>query len=177
MKILESVHLELRELCLEDAEFILGLLNEPSFLRYVGDKGVRTVDDARAYLEEGPLDSYRRHGFGLYLVTEKHSGEPAGICGLIRRDTLEDVDVGFALRPRFWRRGYASEAAAAVMEYGRTRLGLRRIVAVTQADNLGSIKTLEKLGLRFEKMVRLSEDDVELCLYATCEGWGKGQRG
>jgi RimJ/RimL family protein N-acetyltransferase len=172
MTVVESERLALRRLRLEDAGFVLELLNQPSFLRFIGDKGVRNLDGARDYLRSGPLDSYERHGFGLYLVTEKDGGAAIGICGLLRREALDDVDVGFALLPRFWRRGYASEAAAAVLDYGRTTLGLERIVAVTQPDNLGSIKTLEKLGMRFERMVRLSEDDVELQLFATADGGG-----
>lgn len=170
VKILETQRLVLRWLGLEDAEFILGLLNEPSFLRFVGDKKVRTVDAAREYLATGPLDSYQRHGFGLYLVVEKSSCAAAGICGLIRRQSLDDVDVGFALLPEFWRRGYASEAAAAVIELGRTTFGLHRIVAVTQADNVGSIRTLQKLGMRFERTVRLSANGGELQLFATVDG-------
>jgi RimJ/RimL family protein N-acetyltransferase len=166
----ETDRLTLRHLRLDDAELILELLNQPSFLRFVGDKGVRTLDDARRYLESGPIDSYRRNGFGLYLVAEKSSGAAVGMCGLIRRETLDDVDVGFALLPRFWRQGYAFEAAAAVLDHGLRKLRLRRIVAVTQPDNLGSIRTLEKLGMRFERMVRLAEDDVELQLFATAAG-------
>jgi len=167
MQVVETQRLELRRLRLEDAPFILRLLNEPAFLRYVGDKKVRNLDDARDYLATGPIDSYERNGFGLYLVVEKVSGAAIGICGLIRRQALEDVDVGFALLPRFRRRGYASEAAAAVIDHAKTTLGLSRIVAVTQADNAGSIRTLEKLGMRFERRVRLTEDDVELELFAT----------
>src|ERR1700694_4605728 len=129
--VLETVRLTLRRLSLDDAGFILALLREPSFLRYIGDKGVRTRDDACRYIADGPMASYDRFGFGLYLVQRKAGGEPIGICGLLKRGWLEDVDLGFALQPRFWGEGYAFEAASAVLAHARERLGLRRIVAVT----------------------------------------------
>lgn len=163
--VLETERLVLRRLCLDDAAFIVQLLNEPSFLHYIGDKGVRTLDDARTYLLQGPIASYERHGFGLYRVEIKTSGVPIGICGLLKRDTLDDVDVGFAFLPAFWLRGYAFESASAMLAYGKHTLGLRRIVAITQTDNVGSIKTLEKLGLTFERMVRFAEDEDEIRLY------------
>src|ERR1700752_686959 len=102
MRILETDRLILRKLSVEDAEFILELLNEPSYLRFIGDKGVRTLDDARDYILEGPVDSYERHGFGLYLAELKESGVPIGICGLLRRESLENVDIGYAFLPAFW---------------------------------------------------------------------------
>ena len=165
MTVLETERLRLRRLTLDDAAFILGLLNKPSFLQYIGDKGVRTLDDARAYLREGPMDSYERHGFGLYLVEMKESGVPMGICGLLKRDTLDDVDVGFAFVPQFWLQGYAFESTAAVIAYGKNTLGLRRIVAITQPDNVGSIKTLEKVGFAFERMIQFAEKEPEIRLY------------
>jgi RimJ/RimL family protein N-acetyltransferase len=164
--VLETDRLILRRLCAEDAEFILGLLNEPSFLRFIGDKGVRTLDDARGYIAKGPVASYDRYGFGLYLAELKDSAEPIGICGLLKRDSLEDVDIGFAFRPQYWGNGYALESASAVLAYGRGRLGLKRIVAVASPDNAGSIRLLEKLGLRVSGMVRLSEDGPEVTLLA-----------
>ena len=167
MTILETERLRLRRLSLDDAAFILELLNEPSFLHFIGDKGVRTLDDARDYILTGPMASYERHGFGLYLVELKERGVPMGTCGLLKRDALDDPDVGFAFRPAFWLQGYAFESASAVIAYGRRALGLNRIVAVTQSDNVGSIKTLEKIGLTFEKMIRLSEDGPEIQLFAS----------
>ena len=165
MTVLETERLVLRRLCLDDAAFILKLLNEPSFLHFIGDKGVRSLDDARAYLRQGPIASYEHHGFGLYRVEIKTSGVPIGICGLLKRDTLDDVDVGFAFLPAFWLQGYAFESASAVLAYGKHTLGLRRIIAVTQPDNAGSIKTLEKAGLTFERMIRFAEEDDEIRLY------------
>lgn len=165
MKVLETDRLNLRRLSTEDAEFILELLNDPAFLRFIGDKGVRTLEDARNYILNGPMEMYARLGFGLYLTELKGSGIPIGICGLIKRDTLDDVDIGFAFLPQFWSKGYAYEAAAAVMAYGTDVLGLRRIVAITSPDNVTSGRLLEKLGLQFERMIRLSKDAEEIRLF------------
>lgn len=164
--VLETARLVLRRLSPDDAAFILDLLNQPSFLQFIGDRNVRTLDDARNYILQGPAASYQQHGFGLYLTLLKDSGAPIGLCGLVKRDSLPDVDVGYALLPQFWGKGYATEAATAVFQYGRQTLGLLRIVAVVNPDNAGSIAVLKKLGLRFEKMVRLSADGPEIQLFA-----------
>jgi RimJ/RimL family protein N-acetyltransferase len=164
--VLETDRLVLRRLTLNDAPFIMELVNEPSFLRYIGDRGVRSLQDARRYLLTGPIASYERFGFGLYLIFLKATGDAVGMCGLLKRDTLPDVDVGFALLPGYWRQGYAAEAAAAVLDYGRTRLGLKRIVAITSPDNVASIALLEKLGLKFEALIRLGDDPREVRLLA-----------
>ncbi len=163
---IETERLILCELSPDDAEFILGLLNQPSFLRHIGDKGVRTLDQARDYILNGPVDSYRRHGFGLYLVEARDSQIPMGICGLLKREILDDVDVGFAFVPEFWSRGYGFESASAVMAHARDALGLERVVAVVSPGNRASIRLLEKLGLKFERMVRLSDDEPEIQLFA-----------
>ena len=166
MKILETERLILRQLSTDDAEFILRLLNEPSFIQNIGDRGVRTLDDAHSYILRVPVASYEKNGFGLNLVTVKETGASIGMCGLIKRDALEDVDIGYAFLPEYWSRGYAVEAAIAVKEYARTVIGLKRLVAITDPENQASIRVLEKIGLRFERMVRLSEDDIELKLLA-----------
>jgi RimJ/RimL family protein N-acetyltransferase len=166
MKILETNRLILRQLSTEDAAFILELVNEPSFIQNIGDRGVRTLEDARAYILRVAISSYEKNGFGLYLVELKDSGQSIGMCGLIKRDGLEDVDIGYAFLPRFWLKGYAVEAAAAVKDYARDMLGLKRLVAITDPANQGSIRVLEKIGLKYEKMVRLSADDIELKLFA-----------
>jgi RimJ/RimL family protein N-acetyltransferase len=168
MLILETDRLRLRTLAPDDdAEFMLGLLNEPSFIQNIGDRGVRNVEDARAYILNGPVASYEKHGFGLWLIELKESGAPAGVCGLLKRDALEDVDLGYALVPEHWSRGYASEAAAAVMSYAAEGLGLNRVVAITDAGNQGSIRLLEKLGFRYERMVGLPGDSSEVKLFAS----------
>lgn len=167
MTVLETDRLVLRKLSAEDAEFIVDLLNQPSFLRYIGDKGVRNTEDAVRYIETGPQASYARFGFGLYLVELKESGTSIGMCGLLKRDLLPDVDVGFAFLPGYWSQGYAFEAAGAVMTLGREGLGLKRIVAITSLDNAASIRLLEKIGLRFERLIKLGDDQEEVRLFGT----------
>ena len=165
--ILETNRLILREFTIDDAEFILRLLNEPSFLEFIGDKDVRTVDEAKIYLKNGPITSYQKNGFGLFLTALKDTATPIGMCGLIKRDSLLDVDVGYAFLPAYWGKGYASEAAEATVAYGKTKLDLRRIVGITAVNNQSSINVLEKVGLRFEKLITLPGDDEEIMLF----GW------
>lgn len=159
MKVLETDRLILRRLTEADDGFIFGLVNQPSWLEFIGDKGVRSLADARDYIRKGPVDMYERHGFGLYLTQLKHVGTPIGICGLIKRDSLPDADVGFAFLPEYWGRGYAYEAAAAVVAYGNQSLGLKRILAITSLHNESSIRLLEKIGLKFQQLLSLSETD------------------
>jgi len=164
--VIETARLILRRLTLDDAEFILGLLNEPSFLQYIGDKGVRNLDDARNYLLSGPIASYEKFGFGLYLVQLKDGQVPIGMCGLLKRETLPDVDIGFSFLPQFWSKGYAFESASAVMTHGKRSFGLERIVGLVKPGNQGSIRVLEKLGLKFEKMIRVLDGEMEDKLFA-----------
>ncbi len=171
MVVVQTARLNLREMHEDDAEFIIELLNDEAFLRYIGDKGVRTVEDARQYLRSGPISSYQRFGFGLYLVESRESGERLGMCGLLKRDTLEDVDIGFALLPQHRAKGFAVESGAAVMRHARAVLGLKRIVAITSQDNAGSASVLRKIGFKYERLIRLPHDDNELKLFA-CEGVG-----
>jgi RimJ/RimL family protein N-acetyltransferase len=166
MLVLETARLALRRLSSEDAPFMLELLNDPAFLQHIGDRGVRTLEDARRYIENGPMASYERFGFGLYCMELKGTQVPVGICGLLKRETLQDVDVGFALLPRYRAKGYAREAVEGVLAYGRESLGLKRIVAITSPGNAASISLLAKFGFRFEGMTRLSKDGEELKLFA-----------
>jgi RimJ/RimL family protein N-acetyltransferase len=168
MHVVKTERLLLRQLELSDAEFILELLNEPSFLEFIGDKGVRNQADARAYLLKGPMDSYARHGFGLY-ATCLHGGTPIGICGLVKRDGLADVDVGFAFLSRYSSKGYAVESASAVLVHARQVLRLQRIVAVTSPENAGSVAVLEKIGLKFERTIKLAEEGPELKLFGPAD--------
>jgi len=165
MKILETERLTLRELTKSDAHFIHELLNEPSFIQNIGDRGVRTLSDAEKYLETGPIASYERNGFGLWCVSLKESNESLGMCGLIKRDTLDDVDIGYAFLPRFWSKGYAVEAALACRDYARDAAKLNRLVAIVDPANQGSIRVLEKIGMQYEKMIKLSTDDIDLKLF------------
>ncbi|KAA3609615.1 MAG: N-acetyltransferase [Calditrichaeota bacterium] len=166
MKIIESERLILRQLMLDDAPFIIELLNDEAFLQNIGDKGVRSLEDARGYITDGPAKSYQEHGFGLYLTELKDGNIPIGICGLLKRDSLDDVDIGYAFLPEFCGQGYASESTSAVMDFARTKLGIDRVVAVVSEGNAASIRVLEKLGLRFEKMMRLT-DDADECMFFT----------
>ena len=166
MKVLETERLILRRLSADDAAPILRLLNEPSFLQFIGDRSVRTLDGAREYIASGPVASYERFGYGMYMTEVKSDGTPIGLCGLVNRDSLDDVDVGFAFFPEFWKQGYGYESAVAVMDHAKTTLGLTRLVAITAPDNRASVRLLEKLGLSFERMIRLPEDTAESRLFA-----------
>ena len=159
MIVLETERLILRQLTIGDAEFMLALLNEPSFLRYIGDKNVRDINSAQQYILNGPMASYQQNGFGLYLVEIKESHTPIGMCGLLKREELPDVDVGFAFLPDFWNKGFAFEAADAVMKYGQQAFKLKRVVAITNPDNYASIKLLQRLGFTFERLMNLANGD------------------
>ncbi len=158
---LTTERLVLREFVIGDAPFVVELLNQPSFIQFIGDKSVRTRADAEQYLKTGPLDSYRGHGFGLYLVQLRDSHEPIGMCGLLKRDALPQPDLGFAFLPEYWGKGYAFEAASAVVAQARDELGIPLILAITNPDNQSSIKLLERLGFHFEHLIRLP-DEVKL---------------
>ena len=166
MIIIETERLALRHATLDDAEFILRLLNEPSFLRFIGDRGVRTLDDARRYIADRFIASYERNNFGLWIVERRASPGAIGISGLVKRDTLPDPDIGFAFLPEFWSKGYAFESAAAVKEHALGTLGLPRLLAITNDDNAGSIRIVEKIGLAFVRMIALSPGDAEVRLFA-----------
>jgi RimJ/RimL family protein N-acetyltransferase len=158
-----------RRMTEDDAAFVVELVNDPSWIRYIGDNGVRTLEDAQRYIRDGPVAMYAERGFGLYLVELRASGEPIGICGLIKRDGLADVDLGFAFLPRYRGLGYAREASRAVLDYARSALGLLRIVAIVSQDNAPSCRLLESLGFRHEGRVRLKADAAELALYAAAD--------
>lgn len=166
VRVLETERLILRHLEAADAPFILELVNDPGWLRYIGDRGIRTEDAARDYITDGPRAMYAQLGFGLYAVESRASGATIGLCGLIKRDWLEDVDIGFAFLPAYRGLGYAHEAAAATLAHARAELGLTRIVAIVSPDNAGSVRLLERLGLRSERMVTPPGAGTPVCLYA-----------
>jgi len=170
MIVCETDRLRLRQLSSGDATFILELLNDPGFIQNIGDRGIRTPEAAREYILSGPVASYARFGFGLYLVETRESSTGIGICGLLRRDFHPDVEIGFALLPQFRGKGYAFEAASAVMKLGLQSLRLERIVAVTARDNDDSIKVLERLGLKFERMIQFPQHRDESRLFAFTNG-------
>jgi len=163
--VLETPRLWLRQLATADAPFILRLVNEPSWLANIGDRGVRTLADACRYIETGPVEMYGRLGFGLYCVGLRDAEAPIGICGLLKRDTLEDVDLGFAFLPEHWGRGYAREAAAAVVAHGWAALGLVRIVAIISPHNDASRRVLEAIGFVEERPLRLGTANDEVRLF------------
>ena len=166
MRILETERLALRWLEAADARFVLELVNDPDWLRYIGDRGIRSIEAARDYIVDGPREMYARLGFGLYLVELKGVDAALGICGLIKRDWLEDVDLGFAFLPRFRGHGYACEAASATLDYAESALGLTRIAAIVSRENRDSRRLLTRLGMQLERMVRPPLDAQEACLYA-----------
>jgi ribosomal-protein-alanine N-acetyltransferase len=170
MQIIVTERLILSLLQPEDAPFILELVNEPDWLKYIGDRGVRNMDDARGYIERGPKDMYTRLGYGLYRVELKSDGTPIGLCGLIKRDTLPEVDIGFAFLKRYRGQGYAREAAAATLAYASTTLGLKRVLAITSPDNGRSIQLLEKLGFSYQESLHLSGGKDEVRLFALAMG-------
>ena len=159
--------LVLRRFTESDAPFILALLNDPDWLRFIGDKKVRTLDDARLYLRNGPITMYARFGFGLLSVDLKDRGQAIGMCGLIRREGVADVDIGFAFLPAFRAQGYALEAASATLAYGHDSLGIRRIVGFTDPGNVSSVRLLEKIGMRLERTVTLPDSTEELLLFVS----------
>ena len=161
---LETPRLILRRLEFADAPFLVKLLNEPSFIQNIGDRGVRSIADAHRYLHEGPMAMYDRFGFGLWH-TATRDGVPAGLCGLLKRDILPDVDVGYAFLPQFWGQGLAYEATSATLRHGAKKFGLRRVIGIVSEGNAGSIRVLEKLGLTFERMVVVREGEPEVRLY------------
>lgn len=162
---IETTRLALRRLTEHDASFILGLLNEPAFIANIGDRGVRTDEQARGYIRHGPMASYARFGFGLLLVSLRSDGTPIGICGILKRDALDDPDLGYAFLPAFWGSGYAIEAAAGTLDHVGSALGMRRVSAITKPANAPSIRLLEKLGFRYERLVRLTDDAEENRLF------------
>ncbi len=162
---LTTERLILREINDDDASFILALLNDPGFIRYIGDRAVRTVDDARAYIHNGPVASYAQNRFGLWRVAQADVDIPIGMCGLIKRPGLPDPDIGYAYLPEFRGKGYAIEAAAAVLAFARDTLKLERVLGITSMDNDRSGKVLERIGLRRDGIVQLP-DGSECRLYS-----------
>jgi RimJ/RimL family protein N-acetyltransferase len=163
--VLETERLTLRRMTPNDAPFMLATLNEPSFVQNVADRGVRTLEGAVDYIRTKIMPSYEQFGFGFYVVELKETGTPIGVCGIVKRETMDDVDIGYSLLDQYAGHGYAFEAASAVMEYGRRVHGLERIVGMTSPTNHRSIRLLEKLGLRYEKMVQLPNFDGESKLF------------
>jgi RimJ/RimL family protein N-acetyltransferase len=168
MTVIETPRLSLREMASSDDEFILALMNEPAYHQHIGDRGIRTIEGARAYILDKFVTSYAKFGHGLYLVEAKDRRRPVGICGLVKREALEHPDIGFAFLRDYWSRGFAFEAARAALDHGFGALGLRTVFGVTFQANQASIRLLEKLGLKYQKMVRIPPNDRESMLFS-CE--------
>lgn len=164
--VLRTERVSLRRLDFGDAKFVIELLNEPSFREFIGDKAVRSVEDAHRYLAEGPIASYERHGFGLFMVSLLADETPLGMCGLVVREGFDDPDLGFAFLRRHWSNGYALEAARAVMDYAEKELQLDRVIAMADRDNHASVKLLDKLGFVYDSMVRMPDESEDVCLFA-----------
>lgn len=165
MFVLQTERLALRHAVPEDGEFLLALLTDPDFIRYIGDRGVRTLEDTPAYVANGPQASYRDHGYGLYIVELRESGTPIGLCGLVRRDYLPHADLGFAFLPAFRGQGYAHEAARATLAHARDDFGMTHLAAVTSLDNEPSKSLLRKLGFDPAGQVRSPADGTPLNLF------------
>ena len=165
--VIETERVSLCDLTLDDAPFILELVNEPSWLEHIGDRGVRSLEDARSYIRNGPMATLRRHGFCLRQVRRRMDDVPMGLCGLLQRDTLDSPDIGFAFSPAFWGHGYARESAQATLDHARRVLGLPRVLAIVSPANARSIRLLEDLGLHAESRMRLTADADEIIRYAT----------
>ncbi len=177
MKILETERLILREIVQTDDEFMLDLLNQPLFIKYIGDRNVRNLEQSREFIENRYRKSYTANGFGLYAVELKTEdfelpnskfqipNPVIGICGFVKRDTLPDADIGFAFLPQFEKKGFAFESAFAVMKFGREVLHLQRVLAITSQDNENSVKLLEKLDFKFAGLIKLAHDAEELKMF------------
>ncbi len=165
-QILETERLGLRKLdSALDAEFIFRLLNTPKFLKFIGDRGVRSIEDAVAFIDEGYRQSYRDHGYGLYVVELKQSGTQVGMCGFVRRETLPGPDIGFAFLPEFEGKGFGFESAEAVMRYGQETLGFTEVFAITSLDNTASGRLLEKLGFKFDDLIENGDETIKLFVH------------
>lgn len=163
--ILHTERLELRWLTEKDAAMMLTIWNDPAFLRYVGDRGVRTVEQALAALTAGPLKLYADHGYGPFRLTRREDGSDVGICGLFRRDGLDEPDIGFAMLPDCCGQGFGFEASVAVLDHARDVLHLSGVSAIVSPQNRPSIGLLEKLGMRYTRPIRLPGDDHDVSLY------------
>jgi [ribosomal protein S5]-alanine N-acetyltransferase len=163
---LETPRLQLRKVALSDAAFFLGLLNEPSWRENIGDRGIRSIDDAERYIQNNIWGHYQAHGFGMYTVELKSTGLPIGICGLVKRDYLSSPDLGFALLPDYVGCGYAGEAAGRVLSHARDDLGIARLCAIAKRGNDRSARLLDRLGFRFQGP-HLTPQGEEVELYAT----------
>ncbi len=164
---IETERLQLRWLTLDDADLMLAVWNDPAFIRYVGDRGIRTIDEAHDAMSTGVLQLYEKYGYGPFRMALKDDDTAMGICGLFKRDNLDDPDIGYGVLPEHCGKGYAYEASCAVLEYARSDLRLERLIAMISPENQASIGLIGKLGFRFERMHRVQDEEDEACIYGT----------
>ena len=165
MNPIETERLVVTEFSVENAAFVIELVNDPAWIEFIGDRGVSTLDDAREYILHKLQKSYQEFGFGMWLVQRKADGTPIGMCGLLKREYLDDHDIGFSFLPAFRGQGYAFESASAVIEYGKEALGIKRLVGFVLAVNQKSVSLLKKLGMQYERNLKIPDDDDDLELY------------
>jgi [ribosomal protein S5]-alanine N-acetyltransferase len=166
-EIVKSPRLRMRDLTTQDSGFLMELMNERPYIDNIGDRGIRSIEAAAHYIEDKYLASYVRNGFGLYLVELVDGATPIGICGLVKRDSLDHPDLGFAYQQRFWARGYAVEAANATVGYARDTLGLSYLYGVVSPGNTRSIHLLQKLGFAFVRSSTPPGQAAEIHVYGT----------
>ena len=166
MNLITTDRLLINRITIDDAGFILELMNDKDWIKNIGDTGVRTIEDAQAYIQNRFLKTYIESNYGFYTMNLKNTLQIIGIVGLVDRKGIDHIDIGYGILPEFRGKGYAFEAAKAIYDYGYQELNLEKIVAIVNPDNLPSIKLLSKLGLEFEKMVRLPDEEIEILLYS-----------
>lgn len=163
--LIETERLRLRPVTVDDTELMLAIWNDPAFIRNVSDRGIRTIEQAREAIEGGAQKLFEDYGYGPYCMSLKTDGTMIGICGLFKRENLEDPDIGFGVLPDYCGEGFAGEAAVAVVDYARSELGIEMLTAIVSPTNVPSIGLIEKLGLTFEQMITMPGDDDAICLY------------
>ena len=163
---LQTDRLQLEEITFEDADFIIALLNTPSWIQYIGDRNVHTIKEANSYIQRSYIHAYKKYGFGMYKMVLKSNDKTIGLCGLVKRNYLKHHDIGFALLPDYHRQGYAYEAASAIMNHAHQTLHIHPILAFTTQNNLASQNLLQKLGLQFKKFIKIPNDEEILMLFS-----------
>lgn len=161
----ETERLLLRPTSKDDADLILKLFNTPKWLKNIGDRNVNNLAQARKYIEEKMLPQLYTHGYSNYTVIRKADNRKIGCCGLYDREGLEGIDIGFAFLPAYEGKGYAFESAKKVLKIAYRNFGIKRISAVTAKSNRDSQKLISKLGLTYQKMIFLPNDDEELMYF------------
>jgi ribosomal-protein-alanine N-acetyltransferase len=168
--LIETERLTMRRITPHDADLMLAVWNDPAFVRYVGDRGIRTIEQAAKAIEEGAMRLFSEHGFGPYRMALKTDDTAVGICGIFAREGMDEPDLGFSVLPEFCKRGFAYESAVAVIRHARVDLKLPRLTAIVSPENAASVGLIEKLGLQFERMIRLPGENSDISLYAVSFG-------